>query len=66
LARASFDAVRQQIDVTADGELIKLLNELSGYPAPGGGKTPRATLHEDTFACGTRICGFFVSKTLRQ
>jgi transcriptional regulator with XRE-family HTH domain len=39
--------LRQQIDVTADGELIKLLDELSGYPAPGGGKAPRATLNED-------------------
>src|SRR6476469_9855053 len=34
--------LRQQIDVTADGELIKLLDELSGYPAPGGGKVPRS------------------------
>ena len=39
--------LRQQIDVTADGELIKLLDELSAYPAPGGGKAPRATLNED-------------------
>jgi transcriptional regulator with XRE-family HTH domain len=39
--------LRQQIDVTADGELIKLLDELSGYPAPGGGKAPRATLNEE-------------------
>ena len=40
--------LRQQIDVTADGELIKLLDELSGYPAPGGGKAPRAA--EDEYA----------------
>ena len=39
--------LRQQIDVTADGELIKLLDELSGYPAPGGGKAPRATLKDE-------------------
>src|SRR3954468_15312888 len=30
--------LRQQIDATADGELIMLLDELTGYPAPGGGK----------------------------
>jgi len=39
--------LRQQIDVTADGELIKLLDEMSGYPAPGGGKASRATVNED-------------------
>src|SRR3954447_8083530 len=39
--------LRHQIDVTADGELIKLLDELSGYPAPGGGKVPRSTVNED-------------------
>jgi len=39
--------LRQQIDVTADGELVKLLDELSAYPAPGGAKAPRATVSED-------------------
>ena len=39
--------LRQQIDVTADGELIKLLDELSGYPAPGGGKAPRAAVKDE-------------------
>ena len=27
--------LRQQIDVTADAELTKLLDELAAYPAPG-------------------------------
>ena len=39
--------LRQQIDVTADGELMRLLDELSAYPAPGGAKAPRATVSED-------------------
>jgi transcriptional regulator with XRE-family HTH domain len=39
--------LRQQIDVTADGELIKLLDELSSYPAPSGAKAPRATVSEE-------------------
>lgn len=39
--------LRQQIDVTADGELVRLLDELSAYPAPGGAKAPRATVNED-------------------
>src|SRR5215470_212338 len=39
--------LRQQIDVTADGALIKLLDELSGYPAPGGGKAPRGTVKDE-------------------
>jgi transcriptional regulator with XRE-family HTH domain len=39
--------LRQQIDVTADGELVKLLDELSGYPAPGGAKAPRASVNDE-------------------
>ncbi|MEA2876350.1 MAG: hypothetical protein QOF14_1546 [Hyphomicrobiales bacterium] len=39
--------LRQQIDVTADGELMRLLDELSAYPAPGGAKAPRATVSDD-------------------
>jgi transcriptional regulator with XRE-family HTH domain len=39
--------LRQQIDVTADGELVKLMDELSAYPAPGGARAPRATVNED-------------------
>lgn len=39
--------LRQQIDVTADGELFKLLDELSGYQAPGGTKPPRASVNHD-------------------
>ena len=39
--------LRQQIDVTADGELTRLLDELAAYPAPGGTKSPRATLNDD-------------------
>ena len=30
--------LRQQIDVSADAELIELLDELAGYPAPGGAR----------------------------
>src|ERR1044071_3851114 len=64
--------LRQQIDVTADGELIKLLDELSGYPAPGGGKTPRATLNEDyagvvvplQFKTDAGILSFFSTTTI--
>jgi transcriptional regulator with XRE-family HTH domain len=39
--------LRQQIDVTADGELIKLLDELSSYPAPSSAKAARATVSEE-------------------
>jgi transcriptional regulator with XRE-family HTH domain len=39
--------LRQQIDVTADGELVKLLDELSGYPAPSGAKAPRASVSDE-------------------
>ena len=39
--------LRQQIDVTADGELVKLLDELSSYPAPGGAKAPRASVSDE-------------------
>jgi transcriptional regulator with XRE-family HTH domain len=39
--------LRQQIDVTGDSELEKLLGELSAYPAPGGAKAPRATVSDD-------------------
>jgi len=39
--------LRQQIDVTADGELVRLLDELSSYPAPGGAKAPRATVNDE-------------------
>jgi transcriptional regulator with XRE-family HTH domain len=39
--------LRQQIDVTADGELVRLLDELSAYPAPSGAKAPRATVNDD-------------------
>jgi|GraSoiStandDraft_5_1057265.scaffolds.fasta_scaffold419705_2 hypothetical protein len=33
--------LRQQIEVTANCELIKLFDELYGYPALGGPKAPR-------------------------
>ena len=33
--------LRQQIDVTADAALMKLLDELAAYPAPGGAKAAR-------------------------
>ena len=64
--------LRQQIDVTADGELIKLLDELSGYPAPGGGKAPRATLKEDyagvvvpvQFITDAGVLSFFSTTTI--
>jgi transcriptional regulator with XRE-family HTH domain len=36
--------LRQQIDVTADGTLTKLMDELAAYPAPGGTKSPRTNL----------------------
>lgn len=39
--------LRQQIDMTADGELMRLLDELSAYPAPSGTKAPRATVSDD-------------------
>jgi transcriptional regulator with XRE-family HTH domain len=64
--------LRQQIDVTADGTLIKLLDELSGYPAPGGGKAPRATLNEDyagvvvplQFKTDAGVLSFFSTTTI--
>jgi len=64
--------LRQQIDVTADGQLIKLLDELSGYPAPGGGKVPRTTLNEDyagvvvplQFMSDAGILSFFSTTTI--
>src|SRR6478672_2770040 len=64
--------LRQQIDVTADGALIKLLDELSGYPAPGGGKAPRAAVNEDyagvvvpvQFITGAGILSFFSTTTI--
>jgi len=64
--------LRQQIDVTADGELIKLLDELSGYPAPGGGKAPRATVNQDyagvvvpvRFVTDAGILSFFSTTTI--
>jgi len=64
--------LRQQIDVTADGALITLLDELSSYPAPGGGKTPRATVNEDyagvvvpvQFVTGAGILSFFSTTTI--
>jgi len=64
--------LRQQIDVTADGQLIKLLDELSGYPAPGGGKVPRTTLSEDyagvvvplQFMSDAGILSFFSTTTI--
>jgi transcriptional regulator with XRE-family HTH domain len=39
--------LRQQIDVTADGELTRLMDELAAYPAPGGARSPRATLNDE-------------------
>jgi hypothetical protein len=39
--------LRQQIDVTADAELTRLLDELAGYPAPGGTKSPRTNLNDE-------------------
>ena len=39
--------LRQQIDVTADGELAALMDELSAYPAPGSTKPPRGTVNHD-------------------
>ena len=64
--------LRQQIDVTADGELIRLLDELSGYPAPAGGKAPRATVNEDyagvvvpvQFVTDAGILSFFSTTTI--
>jgi transcriptional regulator with XRE-family HTH domain len=64
--------LRQQIDVTADGELIRLLDELSGYPAPGGGKAPRWTLKEDfagvvvpvQFITDAGVLSFFSTTTI--
>jgi transcriptional regulator with XRE-family HTH domain len=64
--------LRQQIDVTADGELIRLLDELSGYPAPGGGKAPRATLKQDyagvvvpvQFITDAGVLSFFSTTTI--
>jgi transcriptional regulator with XRE-family HTH domain len=64
--------LRQQIDVTADGELIKLLDELSGYSAPGGGKAPRASVNEDyagvvvplQFVTDAGVLSFFSTTTI--
>jgi transcriptional regulator with XRE-family HTH domain len=39
--------LRQQIDVTADGALTKLMDELAAYPAPDGRKSPRTNLHDE-------------------
>jgi transcriptional regulator with XRE-family HTH domain len=39
--------LRQQIDVTADAELTRLLDELAAYPAPGGAKSPRTNLNDE-------------------
>jgi transcriptional regulator with XRE-family HTH domain len=39
--------LRQQIDVTADGELTRLLDELAAYPAPHGAKSPRTNVNQD-------------------
>jgi len=39
--------LRQQIDVTADAELTKLLDELAGYPAPGSTKSPRTNVTDE-------------------
>jgi transcriptional regulator with XRE-family HTH domain len=39
--------LRQQIDVTGDGELTRLLDELASYPSPGGAKPQRATLNDE-------------------
>jgi hypothetical protein len=39
--------LRQQVDVTADGALTRLMDELAAYPAPGGARSPRATLNDD-------------------
>jgi transcriptional regulator with XRE-family HTH domain len=39
--------LRQQIEVTADSELARLLDELTAYPAPGGAKSARADVNQD-------------------
>jgi transcriptional regulator with XRE-family HTH domain len=39
--------LRQQIDVTADPELTKLLDELAAYPAPGSAKSPRTNVTDE-------------------
>ncbi len=39
--------LRQQIDVTADPELMKLLDELAAYPAPGGAKAARVNVSQE-------------------
>jgi len=64
--------LRQQIDATADGELIRLLDELSGYRAPGGGKAPRASVNEEyagvvmpvQFVTDTGTLSFFSTTTI--
>jgi hypothetical protein len=64
--------LRQQIDVTADGKLIKLLDELSAYPAPGGGKAPRASVKDEyagvvvplQFNTDTGVLSFFSTTTI--
>jgi len=37
--------LRQQIDVTGDGELTRLLDELAAYPAPGSAKSARTNVN---------------------
>jgi transcriptional regulator with XRE-family HTH domain len=39
--------LRQQIDVTADATLGKLLDELAAYPAPGSTKSPRTNVTDE-------------------
>ncbi len=64
--------LRQQIDVTADSALIKLSDELSGYPAPGGGKAQRAAVNEEyagvvvpvQFVTDAGVLSFFSTTTI--
>jgi transcriptional regulator with XRE-family HTH domain len=39
--------LRQQIDMTADAVLTKLLEELVAYPAPNGPRSPPAKMHDE-------------------
>jgi transcriptional regulator with XRE-family HTH domain len=39
--------LREQIDVTADAELTRLMDELAAYPAPGSTKSPRTNVHDE-------------------
>lgn len=39
--------LRQQIDVTADSELTRLMDELAAYPAPGSARSPRANVNDE-------------------